>query len=74
MLLIHGDNDHTVPFTQSELMAEALKKAGVDMKLIVLHGGHVFAEQVPQHPEWVDPLDEPSRWLDQHLKKPATGR
>ena len=75
MLLIQGDQDQTVPSHQSELMADALRKAGGEVKLIILQGGgHVYAAQAAQHPEWGDPLGEPSRWLDQHLKKPAASQ
>jgi acetyl esterase/lipase len=75
MLLMAGDHDETVPSHQSELMADALRKAGAQVKLILLlGGGHVFAALTAQHPEWGDPLGEPSRWLDQHLKKPAASQ
>lgn len=33
-LLLHGTNDHTVPYTQGEAMYEALTKAGADADLI----------------------------------------
>ncbi len=38
-LLIHGDKDDLVPLEQSQKMDEALGKAGVDHKLIVVPGG-----------------------------------
>lgn len=41
MLLIHGDKDDTVPFSQSEKLREALKKAGVTVELVRVDGaGH----------------------------------
>jgi acetyl esterase/lipase len=40
-LIQHGDKDGVVPLSQSELLADALKKAGVDVTLHVLPGaGH----------------------------------
>ena len=43
-MMIHGTNDPAVPFRQSELLAAALKKAGVDALLVpvtaVTGGGH----------------------------------
>ena len=42
-LIMHGDQDHTVPFRQSELLYTALKKAGVDTTLVPMKGaGHGF--------------------------------
>lgn len=38
-LLFHGDADPVVPLQQSEIMVEALKKAGNDAELIVKPGG-----------------------------------
>jgi acetyl esterase/lipase len=46
-LILHGDADTTVPLRQSELLHEALTKAGVDSTLIVVpkvgHSGQVAA-------------------------------
>jgi dipeptidyl aminopeptidase/acylaminoacyl peptidase len=40
-LIMHGTKDTTVPYNQSELLAEALKKAGVEFTLVPLEGaGH----------------------------------
>jgi acetyl esterase/lipase len=45
-LIMHGDKDPTVPYNQSELLAEALQKAGVEVTLVKLegagHGGPAF--------------------------------
>jgi len=38
-LFIHGTDDPTVPFSQSELLHAALQKAGVDSILIPVEGG-----------------------------------
>jgi acetyl esterase/lipase len=40
-LIIHGDKDNTVPYSQSEILLKALKDAGVPAELItVKNGGH----------------------------------
>jgi len=40
-LIMHGDQDKLVPLSQSEVLAEALKKAGVETTLVVVQGnGH----------------------------------
>ena len=42
-LIMHGDQDRSVPLNQSELLAEALTKAGVDVTFQVVKGaGHGF--------------------------------
>jgi dipeptidyl aminopeptidase/acylaminoacyl peptidase len=45
-LIMHGDKDVTVPFSQSELLFESLKKAGVDATFRPVagagHGGREF--------------------------------
>lgn len=38
-LFIHGTNDPTVPFNQSELLHEALQKVGVESVLVPVQGG-----------------------------------
>lgn len=37
-LIIHGDNDHTVPFAQGKALHDKLEAAGADVKLLVLEG------------------------------------
>lgn len=37
-LIIHGDNDHTVPFSQGEILHDKLEEVGADVKLLVLEG------------------------------------
>lgn len=40
-LIVHGDEDRTVPLNQSALLYEALKKAGRDVRFHTIHGaGH----------------------------------
>jgi acetyl esterase/lipase len=61
-LIMHGDNDKLVPLAQSQELAAALKKAGVDATLHVVQGaGHGF----PRHPELIAII---RAFFDQHLK------
>jgi acetyl esterase/lipase len=51
MLLMHGDNDQSVIYNQSELLYRALQKADVDSELYkVKNGGHGFrdADESPE--------------------------
>jgi acetyl esterase/lipase len=51
MLLMHGDNDQSVIYNQSELLYRALQKAGVKSQLYkVKNGGHGFrnADESPE--------------------------
>jgi acetyl esterase/lipase len=64
-LMIHGDADRVVPIQQSLTMAEALKKAGVETKLVVKEGaGHGWLNMLGDINQIVD-------WFDSHLKKPG---
>jgi acetyl esterase/lipase len=48
-LIMHGDKDPTVPFSQSELLVEALKAAGVEVTFHPVkgagHGGREFSSE-----------------------------
>jgi acetyl esterase/lipase len=39
VLIIHGDNDHTVPITQSEMLFKKLKDCHVDAEFFIVKGG-----------------------------------
>ena len=64
-LIMHGDKDMRVPVSQSQLLADALKRAGVDVTLKIVpgarHGGPAF-----QTPEMLQLIQE---FFDTHLKK-----
>jgi len=63
-LIMHGDQDQSVPLNQSELLTEALKKAGIEVTCEVVRGaGHGFGG--PQINATVD------AFLDKHLKDGA---
>ena len=53
-LIMHGDRDLEVPIRQSEFLAEALKKAGVDVTFFPMKGaGHGFGG-----PQAIEPVHE----------------
>jgi acetyl esterase/lipase len=62
-LIIHGDADPLVPHNQSELLYDALQKAGVEAKLHIVKGsGHGFKDPA------IEKMVE--EFLAKHLKKP----
>jgi dipeptidyl aminopeptidase/acylaminoacyl peptidase len=65
-LIMHGDKDTTVPFSQSELLREALEKAGVDVTFVPVkgagHGGSEFLSD--ENRKLVE------AFFDKQLKKP----
>ena len=72
LLLIYGDADETVRFSQGESMMAAATQVGAEVKLIRVPGGdHGFGANVGKHPEWPDIFVEMVRWLDQHLRTSA---
>jgi acetyl esterase/lipase len=61
-LIMHGDKDNLVPINQSEILYDALKKAGVEATFEVVKGaGHGFGG-----PEVNRKVEE---FLDKHLKQ-----
>ena len=54
MLLIHGDDDQVVPFTQSEFMLAALEEHGIEARLIRIPGGDHGAGDVPDMVRWLN--------------------
>ena len=53
-MILHGINDHTVPFSQGEILHDKLEAAGCDVKLIAIEGAdhadrQFFQEGIWQH-------------------------
>jgi len=65
-LIMHGDQDQTVPIAQSETFAAALEKAGADATYVVVkggkHGGALFTS-----PESMKQVED---FFARHLRKP----
>jgi acetyl esterase/lipase len=69
-LLMHGDADDLVPYSQSTGYEAALRAAGVPTRLLTLPGGkHAADFGFPQpRPGWPDYFSEASSWFDTYLK------
>jgi acetyl esterase/lipase len=66
MLIMHGTADTTVPLQQSQVLADALKKAGVETELVIIEGApHTFTLQPKQR----DLRPVVLGFFDKHLKK-----
>jgi acetyl esterase/lipase len=62
-LILHGDRDNLVPVKQSEILNDALKKAGVESTLIVVAGGgHGQGIGAPEHFQKIE------EFFTKHLK------
>ena len=71
VLIVHGTADSTVAVEQSEILAKALKKAGVEQKLVIVEGApHSFHLQPKQRD--LRPLV--IGFFDKHLKRTKTRR
>ena len=67
-LIVHGDQDKTVSLKQSELLADALKKAGVEVTFVtVKNGGHGFGPESEPNPQEIRAMV--LAFFDKHLKK-----
>ena len=68
-LTFHGDKDALVPLSQSEILHEALTKAGIESELVVLkganHGDGEFLSQVSSEANRKKLVE----FFDKHLKK-----
>ncbi|NIA21583.1 MAG: prolyl oligopeptidase family serine peptidase [Anaerolineaceae bacterium] len=70
-LIVHGDADHVVPYTQSVKLHEALKKAGVDSTLRTVKGaGHGFRNASLTERVAIDRAV--AEFFDKHLKSAKT--
>jgi acetyl esterase/lipase len=67
-LLIHGDGDKTVPYSQSEAMEAALKKVGVEVKLVRVPGGD-HGSNFPGNTQAMDWPGMTLEWFETHLKR-----
>jgi len=60
-LIMHGDKDPLVPYAQSEILRDALQKAGADVTLQIIPGaGHGF--------RGAEPTDTVVAFFEKHLK------
>jgi len=70
LLLMHGEQDHNVPFRQSMEMYYALRRLGKDVKWVAYtHGGHGMPTSTVE--EVYDYHHQIVGWWDEHLKADA---
>lgn len=69
-LLMHGDADDLVPYSQSAGYQVALQSTGVPTQLITVAGGRHGADFGFAQPKagWLDHPAEAARWFDRYLK------
>ena len=68
VLLIHGEDDSIVPLEQSEIMRDALNRAGRNTQLIEIEDeGHIWGAWSREHRQRL--LEETDRFLAQHLAR-----
>jgi len=68
VLLVHGDDDHNVPFSQSLLLARELRARRIPFEEIVFpNERHAFF----RHAHWLETLRAADRFLAERLKPPA---
>ncbi|MGD9980171.1 MAG: alpha/beta hydrolase family protein [Hyphomonadaceae bacterium] len=66
LLIIHGDEDQTVPIEQSEIMVRALQRVGKDARLITLHDIDHYATPI-QGDAWRTVLTEALAFFNQNI-------
>jgi dipeptidyl aminopeptidase/acylaminoacyl peptidase len=65
VLLIQGDDDRSVQFNQTVMLAGALRKQGVEIEeLVIPDEGHDFL----LHRSWKTTYEATARFLQRHLK------
>lgn len=67
--IIHGDQDPLVPLEQSERFVEALKKVGVEVRLIVIKGMGHRPTTPEQREEFRKAVGQAMEFFDKHLKR-----
>ncbi|HVS66355.1 MAG TPA: prolyl oligopeptidase family serine peptidase [Thermoanaerobaculia bacterium] len=64
VLLIHGDDDRNVPFSETVTLVEKLRELGVEHELLV------FPDEVHSfltHANWIEVFERSSEFLERHL-------
>ena len=67
-MLLHGDKDTDVPFAQSEQMARALEKVGVEHVFVPVPGGEHGFDRSLEDPAAAAAFDRVLKFLAQHLQ------
>ena len=67
--IIHGDQDFLVPLDQSVKFAEAMKKVGVEVQLVVIKGMGHGPTTPEQREEFMKAVGQALEFFDKHLKR-----
>lgn len=67
-LLLHGDHDTDVPFTQSELMVKELERNGVEHEFLRIPGGQHGFDHDMADPRAADAFNRVIAFLENHLR------
>ncbi len=67
--IIHGDQDLLVPLDQSVKFAEAMKKVGVEVQLVVIKGMGHGPTTPEQREEFMRAVGQALEFFDKHLKR-----
>ncbi|MEJ7614189.1 MAG: alpha/beta hydrolase [Candidatus Fervidibacter sacchari] len=67
--IIHGDQDFLVPLDQSLKFAEAMKKVGVEVQLVVIKGMGHGPTTPEQREEFMKAVGQAMEFFDKHLKR-----
>ncbi|HTS29967.1 MAG TPA: alpha/beta hydrolase [Bryobacteraceae bacterium] len=67
-MLLHGDQDTDVPFTQSELMAKELERNGVEHEFVRIPGGGHGFDRDMSDPRAADAFHRVMAFLETHLR------
>ena len=70
VLLLHGDADKVIPYSQSVAMQAALQAANVPVRLVAIPGGAHGADFGAAQPaaNWPDYFGETVSWLDRYVR------
>lgn len=66
-MLLHGDKDTDVPYSQSLMMVNELKRIGVDHELITIHDGEHGFDKDFRDPSVADVFSRVVKFLKEHL-------
>ncbi|MDQ6652623.1 MAG: prolyl oligopeptidase family serine peptidase [Acidobacteriota bacterium] len=67
VLLIHGDDDRNVPFSETVHLVEALRNQGVEVEQLI------FPDEIHdflRHEDWLRAYRASANFFDRHLKRP----
>ncbi len=67
--IVHGTTDRLVPVEQSQRFAQALQKAGVEVKLVIIEGMGHGPTTPEQREKFMEAINEAVKFFDKHLKR-----